>query len=90
LENGQFHRNYISIDSALQIGLLPEELTGRIYAVGNSAGIGALQYLKSGEFVGRTENIAKRASYLELSDDEDFPVEFAMNMEFKKPDRHSP
>jgi len=82
--------DYISIDSALQIGLLPEELTGRIYAVGNSAGIGALQYLKSGEFVGRTENIAKRASYLELSDDEDFPVEFAMNMDFKKPDRTPP
>jgi len=77
--------NYISIDSALQIGLLPDELTGRIYAVGNSAGIGALQYLKSGEFVSRTEEIIARASYLELSDDEDFPVEFAMNMEFKKP-----
>lgn len=82
--------NYISIDSALQIGLLPEELTGRIYAVGNSAGIGALQYLRSDEFVGKTGNVIKRAHYLELSDDEDFPVEFAMNMEFKKPDRHSP
>ncbi len=80
--------NYISIDSALQIGLLPEELTGRIYAVGNSAGIGALQYLRSDEFVGRTENVARRASYLELSDDEEFPVEFALNMNFGKPGRH--
>ena len=79
--------NYISIDSALQIGLLPEELTGRVYAVGNSAGIGALQYLRSGEFAGRTESIARRARYLELSDDEDFPVEFAMNMDFIKPDK---
>ncbi len=81
--------NYISIDSALQIGLLPEELTGRIYAVGNSAGIGALQYLRSGEFVGRTEDIARRAGYLELSDDEDFPAEFALNMEFGKSGRQS-
>jgi len=75
--------NYISIDSALQIGLVPKELTGRIYPVGNSAGIGALQYLKSREFIRRTHEIIARASYLELSDDEDFPVEFAMNMEFK-------
>jgi uncharacterized 2Fe-2S/4Fe-4S cluster protein (DUF4445 family) len=80
--------NYISIDSALQIGLLPEELTDRIYAVGNSAGIGALQYLRSDEFAGRTENVARRASYLELSDDEEFPVEFALNMNFGKPGRH--
>jgi uncharacterized 2Fe-2S/4Fe-4S cluster protein (DUF4445 family) len=77
--------NYISIESALQIGMLPDELTGRIYAVGNSAGIGALQYLKSREFIRRTDEVVARASYLELSDDEEFPVEFAMNMEFKKP-----
>jgi uncharacterized 2Fe-2S/4Fe-4S cluster protein (DUF4445 family) len=77
--------NYISIESALQIGMLPDELTGRIYAVGNSAGIGALQYLKSGEFIRRTDEVVARASYLELSDDEEFPVEFAMNMEFRKP-----
>jgi len=81
--------NYISIDSALQIGLVPEELTGRIYPVGNSAGIGALQYLKSGEFIRRTDEVVARARYLELSDDEDFPAEFAMNMEFGKPGRHS-
>lgn len=81
--------NYISIDSALQTGVLPYELAGRIYPVGNSAGIGALQYLRSKEFVTRTDEIAARARYLELSDDEEFPVEFAMNMEFSNPGRHS-
>ena len=81
--------NYISIESALQIGLLPEELTGRIYAVGNSAGIGALQYLRSEEFVRRTDDILARTRYLELSDDDDFPAEFALNMEFGKSGRQS-
>lgn len=82
--------NYISIESALQIGLLPDELTGRIHAVGNSAGIGVLQYLRSKEFVRRTEDIIARTRYLELSDDKEFPVEFAMNMEFNKSGRTTP
>jgi uncharacterized 2Fe-2S/4Fe-4S cluster protein (DUF4445 family) len=42
--------NYINIKSAIQIGLFPYELRDKIYPVGNSAGIGALQYLKSNDF----------------------------------------
>ena len=76
--------NYINIRSALQIGLLPEELTGKIYPVGNSAGIGALQYLKSNEFVKRTDMIKNKARYVELSNDDDFTTEFALNMSFTR------
>ena len=74
--------NYISIKSAVQIGLLPNELKGKIYPVGNSAGIGALQYLKSDEFVEKTVSILKNTRYIELSDIDEFTLEFALNMDF--------
>jgi uncharacterized 2Fe-2S/4Fe-4S cluster protein (DUF4445 family) len=78
--------NYISIRSAVQIGLLPYELRERIYPVGNSAGIGALQYLKSSYFENKTGRIMDSASYIELSNVEDFPMEFALNMDFLRHD----
>ena len=74
--------NYINIRSALRIGLLPSELEGRIFPVGNSAGIGALLYLKSKQFAGWTGETALRTNYIELSNDDNFMVEFAMNMNF--------
>jgi uncharacterized 2Fe-2S/4Fe-4S cluster protein (DUF4445 family) len=74
--------NYISIPSAIKIGLLPSELSGKIHAVGNSAGIGALQYLKSDKFKSKSEVILKNISYIELSYIEEFTLEFAMNMDF--------
>ena len=76
--------NYISIQSAVKIGLLPHELSGKIFPVGNSAGIGALQYLKSDKFKSKSEAILKNISYTELSYIEEFTMEFAMNMDFRK------
>lgn len=76
--------NYIHIESALQIGLLPHGLKEKIRPVGNSAGIGALQYLKSNQFKEKIDKILKMAHYLELSGRDDFTLEFAMNMNFEK------
>lgn len=76
--------NYININSAIKIGLLPREMEGRIFPVGNSAGIGALQYLKSDEFEKKTDKILKQTKYIELSYIDEFTMEFAMNMDFVK------
>lgn len=76
--------NYINIKSAILIGLLPYELRYKIYPVGNSAGIGALQYLKSNDFEERTVKILKDTSYIELSNIDEFTMEFALNMDFIK------
>ncbi len=76
--------NYISIRSAVDLGLLPEELDGRIFAVGNSAGIGALQYLRSDEIESRIGRLIENSIYVDLSEAEDFPEEFAMNMDFQQ------
>ncbi len=78
--------NYINIDSGIEIGLLPDEMRGKIFPVGNSAGIGALQFLKSDEFEKKTDFILKRSQYIELSDIEEFTPEFAMNMNFNRPE----
>lgn len=76
--------NYIHIPSAIEIGLLPAELRDKIFPVGNSAGIGALQFLRSEKFSKKVERIVQQSQYIELSDDDDFVLEFAMNMDFLK------
>ena len=76
--------NYINIKSAVRIGLLPYELRNKIYPVGNSAGIGALQYLKSNDFEKKSGEILETVEYIELSNIDEFTVEFAMNMSFTK------
>ncbi len=74
--------NYINIKSAIQIGLLPHQLKNKIYPVGNSAGIGALQYLKSKKTEQKIHQILKRVQYIELSGDDEFTMQFALNMNF--------
>jgi uncharacterized 2Fe-2S/4Fe-4S cluster protein (DUF4445 family) len=76
--------NYIDIQSAIRIGLLPDQLNNKIIPVGNSAGIGALQYLKSNIFGKKIDKILKRSHYIELSNRDDFTMEFALNMNFIK------
>lgn len=76
--------NYIHIPSAVEIGLLPAELRDKTFAVGNSAGIGALQFLRSEVFATKVDRVVQQSQYIELSDDEDFVLEFAMNMDFLK------
>lgn len=76
--------NYIHIPSAIEIGLLPAELRDKIFPVGNSAGIGALQFLRSEMFANKVNWVVQHSQYIELSNDEDFVLEFAMNMDFLK------
>jgi uncharacterized 2Fe-2S/4Fe-4S cluster protein (DUF4445 family) len=74
--------NYMNVESAIEIGLIPGEMKDRIFPVGNSAGIGTLQYLKSEQSEERINFILARSKYIELSNHDDFPTEFALNMNF--------
>lgn len=74
--------NYIRIDSAIVIGLIPGELADKVIPVGNASGTGAMLALKSVNFDDVIKNILERMNYIELSEHEDFVLEFAMNMEF--------
>jgi uncharacterized 2Fe-2S/4Fe-4S cluster protein (DUF4445 family) len=74
--------NYLNADNAMKIGLLPPQLKGKVISLGNTAGTGALLALKSDSFMDILASILNRANHIELSSDEDFPLEFAMNMNF--------
>lgn len=74
--------NNLRIESAIVTGLLPEELSGRIHAVGNAAGAGAVYALLSEKEFGTSADIARKIHYLELSANADFVSEYTANMFF--------
>ncbi len=74
--------NYLNISSAITIGLLPNLPRSKFIHIGNSAGSGAVLALKSEQFVEQIEKMKEYIQYIELSTDSEFPLEFAMNMNF--------
>lgn len=75
--------SYINIDSALRIGLLPQELAGRIESIGNAAGSGAVEGLLSSERLDAAVQIKSRIRYIELSASADFVDEYVECMLFE-------
>lgn len=74
--------NYIRTGSAVTIGLIPSELSEKVIPVGNTSGTGALLAVYSTRFDEVIAEILAKMKYVELNDDEDFILEFAMNMNF--------
>jgi uncharacterized 2Fe-2S/4Fe-4S cluster protein (DUF4445 family) len=64
--------NFMNIKSAIAIGLIPEELGGKVKSIGNCAGSGAVMYLLSKKVRESAAGIAGKASYIELSKRKDF------------------
>jgi len=75
--------NYIDIDSAVNIGLLPKELRGRVESVGNAAGAGAVGCLISKKILDKALDIKIKMKYIELSACDDFMDEYVENMMFE-------
>jgi uncharacterized 2Fe-2S/4Fe-4S cluster protein (DUF4445 family) len=76
--------SYMNIDNAIQIGLLPEELEGRIEAVGNASGTGAAEGLISWEALWKTKTIKSLIQYIELSYSKEFLNEYMECMKLGK------
>jgi uncharacterized 2Fe-2S/4Fe-4S cluster protein (DUF4445 family) len=74
--------NYINIESAIKIGLISPALRNRIIPLGNTSGTGALTALKSVQFDDVMEKLISKTIVVDLAGDNDFAVEFAMNMMF--------
>ena len=74
--------NYLNISNAITIGLLPNLPLSKFIHIGNSAGSGAVLALKSEQFVEQIEKMKECVEYIELSTDSEFPLEFAMSMNF--------
>ncbi len=64
--------NYIDINSAIRVGMLPELPTRRFSQVGNAAGAGACMVLVSTKLRKKAEALARQVKYLELADRPDF------------------
>jgi uncharacterized 2Fe-2S/4Fe-4S cluster protein (DUF4445 family) len=73
---------YINIESALNIGLIPSELQGRIESLGNAAGTGAIAMLCSRHVLKKAEQIKKEIQYVELSACKEFNDFFIDSMIF--------
>ncbi len=74
---------HIDADNACTIGLIPQELEGRIEFMGNCAGLGAVNCALSENERVRTENFAKRLEYIELSGHKKFNELYVEEMFFE-------
>lgn len=74
--------NYMNIESAISIGMIPKEFKGKIKTIGNCAGTGANMYLLSEIKRNEAVHIRKNSKYIELSEREDFEDYFINLMMF--------
>jgi Uncharacterized metal-binding protein len=72
----------MSIDKALSIGLLPQELRDKIKAVGNTCLSGAYKYLLKGDSEQDVDNIISLSSEVQLSSDKKFNELYVKYMYF--------
>jgi uncharacterized 2Fe-2S/4Fe-4S cluster protein (DUF4445 family) len=77
--------NYLSIESALRIGLIPRLPEGRIRYVGNAAALGAQLALLSETERGRAEKLARRMEHVSLAAHPNFQDVFVESMNFPRP-----
>ena len=76
--------SFMDPDSACRIGLLPEELKGRITAVGNAAGSGAKLMACDRAEIERVRDLKDRIEFLELASLKEFSGTFARAMNFRE------
>lgn len=74
--------NYIDIESALAIGMLPGFKREQVRSIGNAAGIGAVHTLLSKEKLARCISLSNRIECIELAACPDFQKKFLANLAF--------
>jgi len=74
--------NYIDIESAIVIGMLPGFNREQVRSVGNAAGIGAVHTLLSKEKLARCIRISSQIECIELAAHPDFSKKFLANLAF--------
>jgi uncharacterized 2Fe-2S/4Fe-4S cluster protein (DUF4445 family) len=63
--------NHIEVESAVILGMLPQEALEKTIGLGNAAGKGALKFLKNADFL-EIKSIMEKITYLELNTDQEF------------------
>lgn len=77
---------YLDIENAVRIGLLPDLERSKFYFIGNSSLAGARQMLLSFEAQKKSEAIAKKITYFELSVDPNYMDEYMAALFFPHTD----
>ncbi|HEX3031006.1 MAG TPA: ASKHA domain-containing protein [Bacillota bacterium] len=75
--------NYIDLESAITLGLIPQSDLSRVHLVGNAAGTGAVKALLSRKHLDRCYTIAKQAGFVELANHPAFQNKFVSNLSFR-------
>ena len=73
--------SYMHPENAMRIGMLPKIPLSRVRAVGNAAGTGARMLLISKSARQKTNDLAKRIEYLELTVYPEFPLFYARGIQ---------
>lgn len=76
--------NYLDPENACRIGLLPEQLLGKIKAVGNAAGSGAKMLACDRNLLELTGGLTEKIEFLELASLPEFAKTFAKAMLFRE------
>lgn len=74
--------NYLNFEKAIKIGILPEIQREKIYALGNSAGLGACSFLSEENLWEKAKVVMEKAKLLELPTHKDFQDAFIRNLSF--------
>jgi uncharacterized 2Fe-2S/4Fe-4S cluster protein (DUF4445 family) len=77
--------SYIDVTNAIKIGMLPEEMLHKTISAGNTAATGAYLSLISTDFDQTIQDVRNRSSHFDLTEDENFMMDFVMNMSFTLP-----
>lgn len=72
--------NYIDIENAVKISILPNVLTDRICPIGNSSGLGACMMLNDPGLWTKAEELRKKTKHIELANHKDFQDIFISNL----------
>ncbi|MBV1756593.1 MAG: DUF4445 domain-containing protein, partial [Dethiosulfatibacter sp.] len=75
--------NYINVNNAQHIGLIPAFDGVTIFSIGNAAGTGVQQYLLNQLSSDRCKEIVQKTKHIELASDPDFQNLYVQNMYFK-------
>jgi uncharacterized 2Fe-2S/4Fe-4S cluster protein (DUF4445 family) len=75
---------YLSVASAIAVGMLPRLPPERYRQVGNAAGQGARQLLVSRRWREKADDIARRVCYVELTTHPDFADTFTQELAFEQ------
>ena len=77
---------YLDIDKAVTIGLLPDQPRSKFTFIGNSSLAGSREILLSYEAMRKSEDVARRMTYLELSNEQAYMNEYISSLFFPHTD----